>query len=165
MNSLNETVVVRKLRTTTQVDRELLDDIKRYITIKKWIVAEPAGEIPYNLLNDLEESFSTMLLKLIDASGKSDSEVYNRANVDRRVFSKLRSNKDYKPSKSTALALAVALELNLDDTRDLLMKAGYALSHSNKGDLIIEFFINEGNYDIFEINEVLYDFGQGLLGV
>jgi len=124
----------------------------------------------YNLnviVERLEETFSERLFRLIDENaGKynSDSEVYKRANIDRRLFSKIRSNKDYQPSKNTALALAIALELSLDDARDLLMKAGFALSRSNKLDVIIEYFITEKNYNISEINEVLFAFEQSLLG-
>jgi len=147
------------------MDRELLDAVKRYITIKKWIVAEPAGEIPFNLLNNLEESFSTTLLKLIDASGKSDSEVYNRANIDRRHFSKIRSNVDYAPSKPTVLALAVALELTISQTEALLGKAGFTLSHSREFDVIVEYFIQSRQYDISLINEVLFAYDQPLLGL
>ena len=150
---------------TVQVDRELLDAIKRYITVKKWTVAESAGEIPYNLLNNLDESFSTMLLKLIDASGKSDSEVYNRANIDRRHFSKIRSNVDYVPSKTTVLAMAVALELSISQTEALLRKAGFALSHSREFDVIVEYFIQNKQYDISLINEMLYIYDQPLLGL
>jgi len=146
------------------MDRELFDAVKRYITIKKWIIAEPAGEIPYDLLNNLEESFSTMLLKLIDASGKSDSEVYNRANIDRRHFSKIRSNVDYVPSKPTVLALAVALELTISQTEALLGKAGFTLSHSREFDVIVEYFIRSRQYDISLINEVLFTYDQPLLG-
>ena len=85
--------------------------------------------------------------------------------MDRKHFSKIRNNKNYKPSKNTALALAIALELNLDETKDFIGKAGYALTHSSKMDLIVEFFIKNGDYDIFKINEVLFAFDQPLLGL
>ena len=108
--------------------------------------------------------FSEALLKLIDKSGKKDSEIYKKANISKQHFSKIRNNLDYKPTKSTAIALALALELSLEDTKDLIGRAGYALTNSSKFDLIVRFFIEQGNYNVVEINIALYEFDQSLLG-
>ncbi|MCL2338238.1 MAG: macro domain-containing protein [Firmicutes bacterium] len=117
-----------------------------------------------SLVSNLDEPFAAMLLRLIDATGKKDAEIYRRANIDRRLFSKIRGNANYAPSKPTVLAFAVALELTLEQTADLLGRAGFALSPSRKFDVIVEFFIANRKYNIFQINEVLFSYDQPLLG-
>lgn len=117
-----------------------------------------------DVLAQAQESFSCALLRMIDERSLKDPEVYKRANIDRKLFSKIRSNPEYQPKKTTALALAIALELTLDETLDLLGRAGYTLSHANKADLIVEYCIENKVYDIYEVNALLFAFDQPTLG-
>ena len=137
--------------------------------VRKQAKAEAMMEAPAmrnaslsDALSMLDESFADMLFRKIDERGMTDARCYKKAGIDRKLFSKIRGNRLYKPSRPTAVALAVA-ELSMDETKELLMKAGYALSHSSKFDIIIEFFIGRGNYDRFQINEALYEFDQQLI--
>lgn len=132
------------------------------------VCSAPMPQTVYADLNDrlgtLDESFQETLLRLIDERGMKDSTCYKRAGVDRKLFSKIRINPHYRPSKPTAVAFAIALELDLNGTADLLRKAGYALSHSSKFDVIVEYFIINRRYSLLELNEALYEFDQPLIG-
>ena len=117
-----------------------------------------------DMLSQVDESFAQMLIRKIDERHMTDAQCYKRANVDRRLFNKIKNIPDYKPSKQTALAFAIALELSLDETKDMLMKAGFALSHSSKADIVVEYCIMTGNYDIMEINQILFGLDLQPLG-
>lgn len=156
------------IHTARRRNRQLLDVEIEALQVsdvpKNFAPASDLFEALDDWVGHLDEPFSHTLLRLIDAKGKTDVEVYKRANLDRKLFSKIRTGKGYMPSKRTVIALAVALELTLDETEDLLRRAGFALSRSQKFDVIVEYFIINGHYDIYEINEVLFKYDQPLLG-
>lgn len=193
-NEMDVTLVVFDKRAVT-ISAELFSDVKRYIddnyveahsdseressrraslfqstfrakSAARECCAAPqmADEIPADF-DKLDESFSQALLRLIDEKGMTDVEVYKRANIDRRLFSKIRSDVHYKPKKQTAVAFAIALNLDITETLDLLEKAGFTLSNSLKFDVIIKYFIENKRYNIHEINETLFAFDQTLIGV
>lgn len=139
-------------------------------TAKKITVTHSMSEVMVgnrkidDLMSQMDETFSERLLRMIRERDITESEVYKKAYVDRRHFSKIKNDRDYMPNKKTVLAFSIALELSLDETKDLLRSAGFALSRSSKFDIIIVYFLESKNYDMFEINDVLYAYEQPVFG-
>lgn len=148
-----------KLRTTNEISHAFFED--RMVS-PKMTRARPRSLD--DLIEEIDETFQETLFRLIDQKQLDDVEVYKRANIDRKLFSKIKKNRLYQPSKSTALALSIALELNIDETLDFLQKAGYTLSNAIPLDIIVSYHIQKAIYDIFEINMVLFDKGEKSIG-
>ncbi|MBR6259521.1 MAG: RNase III inhibitor, partial [Oscillospiraceae bacterium] len=116
-----------------------------------------------DILKNRDATFSEYLLELLKERGGKDSEVYKRAEISRQLFSKILCSRDYQPTKSTAIQLAIGLQLDLNQTKKLLEKAGYALTRSSKTDLVVQYYIERSVYSVTFINEALYDCGLPLL--
>lgn len=157
---------VRQRRDWLRQNRRIREEmaIESYAEMHVCPAAPMAEKDWGQLMEHLDAGFSETLLRLIDRTGKKDAEIYKKANVDRKLFSKIRNNPEYKPSKATALAFAFALELDLEETKDFIGRAGFALSHSSKFDVIVEYFLVNRNYNVFELNEVLFAFDQPSIG-
>ena len=163
-NYIRENLIIIKCELTREHSNRLADyNIRESRARRKIPVTNECCRSLEDVLKHTEATFQETILHLIDSKGLKDSDVYNKAHIDRRLFSKLRSNKDFRPSKKTAIALCFGLELNIDDSLDLLGKSGYTLSYSSKFDVIIRYFIEQENYDLDLVNKALYDYKQDLL--
>ena len=157
----------RKLRRTAELEEDEFCDLDLMTCPSSIAMGVQEAFDPDTLkvlLDSTDAGFSETLLKLIDKTGKKDSDIYKKANIDRKLFSKIRNNPNYKPTKPTALAFAIALELDLDETKDFIGRAGYTLTHSSKFDIIVEYFIITKNYNVFELDAMLFKYDQSLIG-
>ena len=152
----------RRLMEASVLEKEILEESIALPSEAPF--PDVAGKSLDEVLGGKEDTFQQRLFKLIDASGMDDVTVYKKANIDRKVFSRIRCKEDYKPKKKTAVAFAIALELDMPTMLDLLSRAEIAFSPSSKFDLIVSYFITNRNYDIFEINAALFKYGQPILG-
>jgi len=163
---IDEHMLPRRNRILENCDDLGYNDVfSESISDKNMAPVKPKKKSLDDVISHLDETFSETLLRIIDERGLKDPEVYKKANVTKQTFSKIRNNSHYNPTKQTVLAFAIALQLNLDEAKDLLLKSGYALSNSNRFDLIMGFFFESKNYNIYEINAVLFEYDQNLLGV
>ncbi len=171
-NKGGDTMIPSEIKVALEnyIAQNYVEEVKRDADYKNNISLTKGSDVPKKecftldqLLEEVGESFHEMLFMRIDMSGMTDVEIYKRANIDRKLFSKIRSNPAYHPRKQTVLALAIALKLSLDDTVDLLARAEYAFSPGNKGDLIVKYFIEQGIYDIMAINFALDEYNQPIL--
>ena len=158
-----EKVVVTRRQTVERCRSVAMEEMCKECAAPAPVAARKAMSLE-DMLRQQDQGFTERLLQMIDATGKKDSEIYKKANLSKQHFSKIRNDPDYKPKKTTAVALAVALELDVEATRDLIGRAGYALTNSSKFDLIVRFYIEQKNYNIVQINMALYEFDQALLG-
>lgn len=175
-------IVVVFDKSFNSLSDELVDSVSKYLddnlkinrnAFNDMLHSEDEIEVMYtnskisiaDLMDELEDTFSESLLLLIKEKGKSEVEIYKKANIDRKLFSKIKSNSDYQPSKVTAISFAIALELDLGETTNLISKAGFAISHASKFDLIIEYCIKNSIFDVFDINEILFNYNLPLLGL
>ena len=153
--------VCRTMYRPSRFQRQRLAEDVRWESVS---MAAPAPLSLNELLSQTDAGFTETLLKLIDQTGQKDSVIYKKANITKQHFSKIKNNVQYKPTKATAVAFAIALKLDLEETKDLIGRAGYALTNSSKFDIIIRYFIEQGNYNLFDINTTLFEFDQPLLG-
>jgi len=160
---IDDRYVVEHMDSCAERRRSKVFRLEESVPVPKPVVSKQAVSLR-DALKQLDEGFSEMLLRKIDESGMTDAQCYKKANIDRKLFSKIKNNKHYKPSKTTAVALGLALELPMEELKNLLGKAGYSMTHASKFDIIVEYFVEQGNYDVFEINEALFAFDQSLIG-